>query len=86
MTDKVYSNRWTTAEDLFHDKIMIVPALMRMLTEECLNVYPEISNKMSRILQGSRLKIGRKSYSVTRADCAQKHSLFFVVFFYGTSI
>jgi hypothetical protein len=52
--DKVLSNRWTTAEDLFYDKKLkfigaSVLAIKRMLKEEDLNPYistivPEISN------------------------------------------
>jgi hypothetical protein len=54
MIDKVLSNRWTTAEDLFHDKKLnfigaSVSTIKRMLKEEGLNAYrptivPEISN------------------------------------------
>lgn len=53
MIDKVLSNRWTTAQDLFHDqKLNIVGAsvdtIQRMLTDEGLNacrptIVPEIS-------------------------------------------
>jgi hypothetical protein len=55
MINKVLSNRWTTAKDLFHDKKLnfmgaSVSAIKRMLKEESLNAYrPTIVSEISNI-------------------------------------